>query len=348
MSGCRGERRTANIDFYLLFGLVTYFIWCDLNFFGQLSSESHETYKSNATTAISKYTVKFRILAHFSHYIYQPFCIWAEDVFGLSQIPGVTPNLITFIHFTIAVICGRLFASNELYWRRVAVVLFCIRTMLDNLDGVVFRAQRKASTADLVSGWGTLGYWIDGMADTFGSLFIMIGSIHLFFNNPPIKTSGSVTKIKLKNDDIDVENSKDFLKMDDKAPKEHFTEYHTKSHILFIALCTTIFCVLRSLTWDHFNENFHKLLGAKRPDASPEKQFAALNYGSTCFTFWLWTFNSGDAFLNYTLIAIYFNRLWKWMKFSVYAAIPTLAIVCLIAQVHLSNMRSELGVTNIP
>lgn len=346
MSGCRGERRTANIDFYLLFGLVTYFIWCDLNFFGQLSSETEETFRSNATTSITKYTVKYRLLAHFSHYIYQPFCIWLEDVFTLSQVPGVSPNLITFIHFTIAVICGKLFASNDLYWRRVAVLLFCTRTMLDNLDGVIFRAQKKSNTKDLVSGWGTMGFWIDGLADTFGSLFIMIGSVHWFFTNPPIKNSGAVMKVKVKDEDKDIE--KDFLKSDDKAPKEHFTEYHSKSHVLFIALCVTICCVMRSLTWDHFNETFHKLLGAKRPDANPEKQFEALNYTSTCFTLWLWTFNSGDAFLNYTLIAIYFNKLWKWMKFSTYAAIPTISIVCLISQVHLVNMRNELGVTVFP
>ena len=40
------------------------------------------------------------------------------------------------------------------------------------------------------------------------------------------------------------------------------------------------------------------------------KQFEVLSYRSTWFSLWLWTINSADAFMNYTLIAVFSGKLW--------------------------------------
>ena len=48
------------------------------------------------------------------------------------------------------------------------------------------------------------------------------------------------------------------------------------------------------------------------------KQAEVLGYRSTWFSLWLWTINSADAFMNYTLFAIFFGKLWVCMIIHTY------------------------------
>lgn len=41
-----------------------------------------------------------------------------------------------------------------------------------------------------------------------------------------------------------------------------------------------------------------------------EKQDEVLGFGSTWFSLWLWKVMSADAFMHYTLIAVFFGKLW--------------------------------------
>ena len=175
------ETTTTNYGFYFIFGLVTYFIWCDLSFFGELSAEKNTNLKFKNVTLISHKTIKLRMQDHFGHYIYLPFCTWANGVFHISEIPWMSPNVVTALHFFVAIICGRMFASASLFLRRIAVLLYEFRSMLDILDGVIYRAQSKSK--DFISGWGTYGYMFDGLADTLGEyniIFICLFVVSFF------------------------------------------------------------------------------------------------------------------------------------------------------------------------
>ena len=40
------------------------------------------------------------------------------------------------------------------------------------------------------------------------------------------------------------------------------------------------------------------------------KQAEVLGYGSTWFSLWLWKVMSADAFMHYTLISLFFGKIW--------------------------------------
>jgi len=329
----------SNITMYVLFSLLTYFIWCDITFFTDLAVERQELLMSNRTVVVSKFSAKLRMLTHFDQYVYLPLCRWANVNLGISQVPWVTPNLVTFMHFTIAVCCGRFFASSQLLLRRIACIMFEVRSCLDVLDGVVYRAQHNHST--FVSGWGSWGYVIDGAADVFGSLFIIIGTIYRFNKSLPLKDRNPKT-IKYK-DDKDAESGAKLLSSDESGSETlPGVERHSFKYVLIVCILTTLSVVARSKLWDHFQQTYHHLLGVPTPGVSSRRQLELLNYPSTWMCMWLWRFHSADAFLTFTLVAIFFDKMWKWMRFSMYAALPNLLVIGGLCQLNVLYLKSQL------
>lgn len=341
------ETQKTNYAFYGIFGLVTYFIWCDLSFFGGLSEEKnrHKLYRN--TTLLSQKTVKLRMQDHFGHYIFLPFCVWLDKTLGISKISFISPNVITSVHFCCAIIAGRLLASRAISVRRFGVILYEFRSMLDVLDGVVFRAQ--STKKEFLSGWGTYGYMIDGLADTIGGLFVMVGTIYRLNKYPPFKNPEAVAKLKSKFKNGDEESGERLLVAEDSCSEEVVEVYglkrYSKKEINLTILFFTVTVILRSALWDHFNHSYHNLLGVKRIDVAPEKQIEVLGYGSTWFCLWLWTVHSADAFMHFTLLTMMFGNLWRWMRFNLYASIPNIVIVSIICQIHLMQMKNLLGVS---
>jgi len=333
---------------YGLFAFAVYFLWCDITFFSQLAAERTELLASNKTNIISKYSVKLRMLPPLDQYVYLPLCNWFNAAFAISEISWISPNVVTLMHFTVAVVCGRFFSSTTLLVRRVGCFLFEFRSFLDILDGVIYRAQRGTTT--FVSGWGSMGYWIDGMADVFGSLFIILGTIYRYNKCPPLKNnSNKIKKYKGKGKEAnDVESAAKLLSSDVGSSEESTgelpgVERHSRTYAIGICLFVTVTVVLRSKLWDHFQQSYHGLLGVPRTDISSRKQLEILNYPSTWLCQWLWRFHSADAFLSFSLCAIFFDKLWRWMRFSVYAAVPNLLIFGGICQLHVMYVKSFLS-----
>ena len=67
-------KNVSNITMYVLFSLLTYFIWCDITFFTDLAVERQELLMSNRTVVVSKFSAKLRMLTHFDQYVYLPLC----------------------------------------------------------------------------------------------------------------------------------------------------------------------------------------------------------------------------------------------------------------------------------
>jgi len=340
-------KHVTNLAFYVIFAFLTYFIWCDIGFYSRLAEERTQILTSNQTNVVSKFSVKLRMLTHLDQYVYLPLCRWLNIHLGISKLPWMSPNLVTFMHFTIAVCCGRFFGSSHLLFRRIACILFEVRSCLDILDGVIYRAQRGSTT--FVSGWGSMGYWIDGMADVFGSLFIILGTIYRYNKCPPLKNSNKINKYKGKGKEAtDVESAAKLLSSDVGSSEESTgelpgVERHSRAYAIGICLFVTVTVVLRSKLWDHFQQSYHGLLGVPRTDISSRKQLEILNYPSTWLCQWLWRFHSADAFLSFSLCAIFFDKLWRWMRFSVYAAVPNLLIFGGICQLHVMYVKSFLS-----
>ena len=337
-------KNVTNITFYVLFALLTYFIWCDISFYTDLAEEQSVLLLSNKTRVVSRYSVKLRMLTHFDQYVYLPTCRWLNENLGISELPWMSPNLVTFMHFTIAVCCGRFFASSHLVFRRIACIMFEVRSCLDVMDGVVYRAQHKTTT--LVSGWGSMGYWIDGMADVLGSFFIILGTIYRWNICPPINDRPKANKYKEVKDSSDIETTSSFLSPSDNGKGAGDTsqsvERHSRKHVLKICFLITLSVIVRSRMWDYFIQSYHELLGVQRTDISSRQQLEILNFPSTWLCMWLWRFTCADQFLTFSLIAIFLDKLWAWMTFSVKAAIPNLVIFGALCQLHLMYVRTYL------
>jgi hypothetical protein len=126
-------------------------------------------------------TVKALMLDHTNHYIFAPMATVFDDFVGFSRSNLITPNMISFFHVFVALISGRMIASDSLGYRRVGVVLFQVRTFLDDLDGHVARAKRniRGERSEI----GTMGYYVDGICDGLGCIALMIGVFVFLKNN---------------------------------------------------------------------------------------------------------------------------------------------------------------------
>ena len=255
--------RETNLGFYFIFGLCTFFIWCDLSFFSELSEEDRAL--TNITKATrSGATIKLRMQDHFAHYLYLPFCNWLEKVFRISEIPGVTPNVITFIHFSFAIISARLVTEPSLSLRRLGVVIFEIRSCLDILDGVVFRAQHKRIKFE--SGHGTLGWYLDSGADIFGSLFFAVGVVIFYNRNPPLRNKPGL--IKMKDEESAVKLLSDASADEDDSAVSHRRLRFSRKAINLTVLLYAVQVFLRSALWDHFLQKYDDMLDHSIPGVS--------------------------------------------------------------------------------
>ena len=204
------ERKVWRVTWCVFSAFFIFFFWSDVVFFTHCAREYTQYIHSNNKTFHTRYSVKLRMLPSQDLYLYFPVCNWAEKVLGLSQIPGMSPNLVTITHFCLAMLSGRFFASSVLLYRRIAAFMFEFRTFLDVLDGVIYRAQ--TANKMFVSGWGSLGFFIDATSDTVGSLFILFGTLYRYNKFPPLKESSKATKYNDKNvDDNDAEATISFL-----------------------------------------------------------------------------------------------------------------------------------------
>ncbi len=205
---------------------------------------------------------------HFGHYLFLPFCNWLESTFKISEIPGVTPNLITLIHFICAIISGKLVCDNALTWRRAGCILFEIRSCLDILDGVVFRAQ--SHKVKFMSGYGTLGWYLDSGADVAGSLFVAAGTFVYFNRFPPLKGSQKSSKV-MRDEESSMKLLSDGRSDDDDVAFKKRERFSSRAINITIALYA-LQVFIRSALWDHFLHAYSDLLEKPLPGVSTVSQ----------------------------------------------------------------------------
>lgn len=184
----------------LLIALIIYFIYLDVHLYLRIQNYpidrgvsfnlTHEqdcvnysdvTWVNCHVNPLCVVTVKALMLDQTNHYLFAPLAVLFDDFTGISRHDVITPNLISFFHVFIALMSGRLIASDNLSMRRLGVVLFQVRTFLDDLDGHVARVKRniKGERSEV----GTTGYYVDGLCDGLGCIALMIGVFVFLKNN---------------------------------------------------------------------------------------------------------------------------------------------------------------------
>ncbi|EDO41206.1 predicted protein [Nematostella vectensis] len=270
---------------------------------------------------------------HIDHYINLPLMKLANENLGISSIPGVTPNVISFSHFICACISIKFLISGNLAIRRIGCCIYEFRNQLDLLDGVVYRAQAHQKT--YVSGWGSWGYLVDAAMDFGGGLLLAFGIGVFLQRYPPLK--------RVRIHSRDVESSRKLLaeKVLDERPA--FAHVHFDRRAITVkVLLATVQAVARSGIWDYFIKSYHELLEKPSVSISTELQTEVLNYRSTWLVMWLWKFSSADAFFQFTLLAILFDKLWQWIQLVFYVGWVQLAVLLIISQLHLIEVRAYL------
>jgi phosphatidylglycerophosphate synthase len=140
-------------------------------------------------------TVKALMLDHTNHYIFAPLATLFDDLVMISRSDFITPNMISFFHVFVACLAGKAIASDSLGYRRLGVVLFQIRTFLDDLDGHVARVKRhiRGERSEI----GTTGYYVDGLCDGLGCIALMIGIFVFLRNNVRLCTCMNKTNFTI-------------------------------------------------------------------------------------------------------------------------------------------------------
>ena len=167
----------SKLLFVLLILMIFFFIYLDIHLYLRIQNypiERNFHHENSSKEAAQKYsdvtwinchlnplcdiTVKALMLDHTNHYIFAPMASVFDDLCGISRSDVITPNLISIFHVFVAMLSGRLVASDGIAWRRFGVVLFQVRTFLDDLDGHVARAKRhiRGERSEI----GTTGYYV--------------------------------------------------------------------------------------------------------------------------------------------------------------------------------------------
>lgn len=279
-------------------------------------------------------TVKAVLLDHTNHYLFAPMATVFDNVVGFSRSALVTANMISFFHVFVAVLAGHLIASDNLCLRRVGVVLFQLRTFLDDLDGHV--ARQKKHIRGERSEIGTAGYYIDGLCDGLGCIALMIGVFVYLRNNPPRRGYTQLKAILPTAGDA-------------KSSTETGVTYKVKVTTKKVArkiLCFSGQLLLSSTGWNRYIALYQDLL--ERNDVKPT-QFQRQNIIMKSKWFfsiaWLWRIMNVHALLHCLLLSIFCDKLWEFLRAIQYIGFVVLLMIICATEMHSLEVETFIFTT---
>lgn len=274
-------------------------------------------------------TVKAILLDHTNHYLFAPLATIFDNIVGFSRSTFITANMISFFHVFVAILAGRFVASDNLAYRRFGVVLFQIRTFLDDLDGHV--ARQKKHIRGERSEIGTTGYYIDGLCDGLGCVAFMIGVFIHLKNNPPRRGYTQLQAI------LPVSN-------DSKNSSETGVTYKVKVTTKKVArkiLCFSTQLLVSSTGWNRYIALYQNML--ERNDVTTT-QYVRQNYVMKSELFfsvaWLWRVFNVHAMLHCLLLSIFCDKLWEFLRMIQYAGFAILIIIICVTEMHVLEVEN--------
>ncbi|XP_055703628.1 ceramide phosphoethanolamine synthase isoform X3 [Phlebotomus papatasi] len=272
-------------------------------------------------------TVKALMLDHTNHYIFAPMATIFDNIVGFSRSTFITANAISFFHVFVAIAAGRLVASDSLGYRRLGVVLFQLRTFLDDLDGHVARAKKhvRGERSEI----GTAGYYIDGICDGLGCIALMIGVFVYLKNNPPRRGYTQLQAIlpvtEAKNSDSGV----------------IYKVKVTTKKVAKKVLCFSGQLLFSSTAWNRYIALYQDML--ERPDVTPvQSQRQEWTFKSQWFfsVAWLWRVFNVHALLHCLLLGIFCDKMWEFLRMIQYAGFVILLVVICVTEMHVLEVQN--------
>lgn len=321
----------------LLFLVLIFYIFMDVNLYLRVqnypinrgtnfdnNSASYEeiSWLGCEISPLCDVTVKALLLDHTNHYLFSPFATIVDNVFKISETPWITPNSISFFHVFVAILSAKCISSDSLAYRRIGVVLFEIRTFLDDMDGHVARVRKniKGERSEI----GTSGYYIDGLCDGLGCIALMIGCFVFLKNNPPRRGYMQLPTV--------INES-----------KEANVVYKSKVTTKKVARNVCIFSaqlLLSSTAWNRYIALYQDML--ERTNVTQQEYTKQSIIFKSSFFFcvmWLWRIVNVHNMMHVMLLAIFCDKLWEFLRSIQYIGFGILLTCICVTEIHLLDVK---------
>ena len=280
-------------------------------------------------------SVKLVTLDHFNQYVYCPLVSFLDSNYlhVASKWLWITPDVISLTHILVAALGSRLLISDSLTVRRIGVLLFELRTMLDTYDGYVYRA--RSNQTGLVQVSGSWGYYFDGLCDGAATTFCMVAFLKILTKAMPHKKVTFRLPLSNKRVAKDIEAER----LIDDCEFRKFT----MRHALMTALSISLLQFLSSVFWNRFIQLSHIHLEVPVNSIVEDFQISVLQSTSFWIIAWTWKLLNPNATLSIYLYTIFFDFGVPFMVFFQYLAFVPLLGLAFISECHTKSIEWKLS-----
>lgn len=250
-------------------------------------------------------TVKGLMLDHPNYYLLSPLAAIVNQEIKISDCEWISPNLISGCHVLVAIAAGKCASSNSLSERRFAVLLFEIRTWLDDLDGHVARKRKHINGEH--SDVGSIGYYVDGICDAVDCIVLMIGIFCYFQRNSPGRGYEKLPNV---------------WPLVDARENDPETVYRRRRHHNAIRAVIPFagYLLVSSIGWNRYISLYQDLLENEKvfPSISRNELFDRQAKVMQSNSFWAmstaWKLINFHIAVDCMLLAMFLDRLWEYMR----------------------------------
>lgn len=275
-------------------------------------------------------TVKAVLLDHTNYYLFAPLVTILDNVLNISGFLYITPNIISVSHVFVAILSGKCISSDSISYRRIGVLLFEIRTFLDDLDGHVARARKhiKGERSEV----GTTGYFVDGICDALGCVALLVGAFFYLKNNPPRRGYVQLpTVVDSKDSNVIVYKGK-----------------VTTRKSAIVVICFTLQLLLSSLSWNRYIDIYQNLLENNNvSDSEFVKQLIVFKSPMFFVVSWLWRVVNVHNLVHVFLVAIFCDKMWEFLKFIQFIGFGLIFSVSCFTEKHVSDAKNFIFSKNM-
>ncbi|XP_025086300.1 ceramide phosphoethanolamine synthase-like [Pomacea canaliculata] len=324
----------ALLFYYCVMDVILYITFMNTNLVESSKGASDDELYSPFTHL----SVKQLMNDHTSQYIVSP-AIEYFDIF--TQFSGIfyfiTPNMISFTHLAIAFLAGRFVASESLHSRRIGVILFEIRTCMDTLDGVVFRAHTHTKGM-YQSVRNSSGYYVDITCDALGGVFLCFGVLFYLFKrfDPAKQVDLSWKSVEAGTSGAGKSGTNGLLHSGAQVT-------YSKKMLFWKCWCYGITIAMGGKFWDSIVSDFKDVFQIPIADpALSALQYETCHSGTTVFLWYLWRLVEGQALLQYLLVAIFIDKVWEFINFVQYILFVAVLLLYLVSLLYVHHVRTML------
>jgi hypothetical protein len=302
----------------------------------------------------------------------------------VSNYQFITANMISYSHVLVALIAGRLISRDSLFDRRLGVLLFEARNFLDALDGSVARSRRNNQDNNIygaqeleeississytanynVNGLSFLhpkerpsssnaGFWIDGICDALGCIFLYLGCI-TYLRKHPTKSLISYSPLPLvvltRNKLSFVDSTNCHLKIvngEKGHSKRCILRQIMRSIVHQSGLSAILFgfqTLLSSVAWNRYIASYSKIIEATPYDVQSLRSTKSgfLRSPTMWLIIFLWRYVNPHAWVEILLIAIFFDKMGELLQFLRYTGFGIIVFAIFITEMNLYKTRNAI------